>query len=485
MTERDQVSLTSPQPVGAFGLPAGFLLVPDGDPTTAAARADLVAGRLPERWPPELRVHELVHGDRSEEALALLGDPRDAVEVYHRWLLDPESADPQRVRAGLPAAVRPLVDIVAYSIGAGPVPADPGPEVSDEVAALVLAAQATARLERGDPAGAPELLVAAAERAAPSAPVLAAVLLANAGTLRHEAGDPSGARSMLARAAEALAATDLADVRAELLHRLGSIAQERATRDPGDPAVLLKEAMGHYLDALALVTEESDPHRWAALNMDLATAHLAQPMTQASDQLRLGVATQALRACRRVWTPDNAPGPWSTATLNLANALVYTPSTHQGDNLVEAVELYEEVLASGVRDRDPVGRARLLTNQGNALAHLGIFDQATAKLVEARYLFEDLGDHDGVLTVRGILDEIAKAQVTDPDDELAELARQAEQMARVPQTEGPRTAGMSVTITPGGSTAGDQALPPPKPRVTVLAPGQAHPEVPPDEGVPS
>ncbi|MEZ5096863.1 MAG: hypothetical protein R2731_12540 [Nocardioides sp.] len=101
------------------------------------------------------------------------------------------------------------------------------------------------------------------------------------------------------------------------------------------------------------MSEESAPVLWASLTMNLATAHLAVPMTQASDQLRLGVATQALRACRRVFTPESAPVPWSTATLNLANALVYTPSTHQGDNLVEAVELYDEVLESGVRDGDP------------------------------------------------------------------------------------------------------------------------------------
>jgi hypothetical protein len=42
------------------------------------------------------------------------------------------------------------------------------------------------------------------------------------------------------------------------------------------------------------------------------------------------------------------------------------------------------------------------------LAHLGDFDQAKAKLYDARFLFEELGDHESVRTVRGVLDEIAR-----------------------------------------------------------------------------
>jgi hypothetical protein len=102
---------------------------------------------------------------------------------------------------------------------------------------------------------------------------------------------------------------------------------------------------------------------------------------------------------------------WATATLNLANALTYAPSGRQGDNLVEAVELYEDVLSVRDRETDPVGRARVLTNQGNALAHLGVFDQAKAKLYEARFLFEEQLDHDSALAVRSVLDEIAKRSV--------------------------------------------------------------------------
>ena len=460
--------LEHPQPVGAFGFPAGLLLMRSPSAESGAARMALVAGRLPAAWPDDLRGHELAHADDLEGALAAFaGD--DPVARYNRWVLQPEGESPEAVRAGLPDQVAPLVDVVAYTIGLGPCPSYDVSGLPGEVAALVLATRASAALEDGHPDQAPDLLVAGSVAAGAESPALAALLLGNAGTMLREQGEVERARTYLTEAADALSGTDLGDVRAELLHLRGSIAHEEAASGGGDARTLLQDAMRDYYDGLQLVTEHSAPYLWASLQMNLATAHLASPMTQASDQLRLGVATQALRACRRVFTPEHYPGPWSTATLNLANALIYTPSTHQGDNLVEAVELYEEVLESGVRNNDPLGRARLLSNQGNALAHLGIFGEARAKLVEARYLFEEQLDHDSAMAVRGVLDEIAKAEVTDPDDDLADLARQAEQMARMPQGDGAFTSGMGVRMT----TAGDLTGPPPKPTVTVLPAGSA------------
>ncbi len=118
-----------------------------------------------------------------------------------------------------------------------------------------------------------------------------------------------------------------------------------------------------------------------------------------------------MRSALTVYTRDEHPQEWASVQLNLANSLVYTPSRHHEENLVEAVELYEAVLATRDRATDPLGRARVLANQGNVLAHLGVFDDAKAKLYEARFLFEELGDNDSVRTVRGVLDEIARQRV--------------------------------------------------------------------------
>jgi len=67
--------------------------------------------------------------------------------------------------------------------------------------------------------------------------------------------------------------------------------------------------------------------------------------------------------------------------------------------------------------------------------------------------------------VRSVLDEIARTEVKDPDAELADLARQAEQMSRMPRPEGDFTAGMGVSMMPAAA-AGEG--PPPRPTVTVV-----------------
>jgi tetratricopeptide (TPR) repeat protein len=381
-------------------------------------------------------------------------DADPAIARYHRWLLDPECDAPDEVRAGL-GSYAPLVDVVAYTIGLSDNPPDVAPDAPADLRAVVASAQAAAFVERGELEGAAGLLQGAAYDVTDSAPLLAGTLFANAGSLLRQAGHNQAAVAALEAARELLTAAhdaardaddDVAQELAEVHHELGIIAHENLLAQ-GLP---LQEAMGHYYAGLKLVSERSAPLIWAGLQLDLAIAQLATPMRQATDRLRLGIAAQSLRAARRVFTPQQHPVQWAGATLNLASALVYLPSTHQGDNLVEAVELYEEVLASGLRDAetDPAGRARLLANQGNALAHLGIFDQARAKLVEARFLFESVLDHDGVLTVRSVLDEIVRAGIGyDPEEAAADLARQTEQMSKMPSGLG-RTSGMGVTILP-------------------------------------
>ena len=130
--------------------------------------------------------------------------------------------------------------------------------------------------------------------------------------------------------------------------------------------------------------------------MNVAIATLAMPMSQASDQVRIGVAVQSLRAALRVFRPETHPHEWSSSQMNLANALQYLPSSHREDNLREAVELLEEVLARRSPRSDPMGYARALANQANALAHLGAFDDADEKYRTARELFAQSGDDDAV-----------------------------------------------------------------------------------------
>lgn len=87
-----------------------------------------------------------------------------------------------------------------------------------------------------------------------------------------------------------------------------------------------------------------------------------------------------------MFTRESNPEMWAATQLNLANSLQYLPSSHPAENLGKAVEIYERLLEVRDRDQDPIGYARVLANQANALAHLGGLQVALAKFREARGL---------------------------------------------------------------------------------------------------
>ncbi|MCB0037306.1 MAG: tetratricopeptide repeat protein, partial [Anaerolineales bacterium] len=173
--------------------------------------------------------------------------------------------------------------------------------------------------------------------------------------------------------------------------------------------------------ALYVFKRESHPEYFALCQTNLALAYLTMPMREASDQLRMGIAVQSLREAMEVYRPDTHPDQWASAQLNLANALQYLPSSHPAENLAQAVELYEEILAIRTPTGDPLGYARVQANQANALAHLGIFDHAQTKLNQALPIFEMYGDEEAAASVRGLLGQIGE-QLAAVDEAHAEAA---------------------------------------------------------------
>lgn len=387
-----------PQPLGAFPLPLGYLLIP---PAAETVRTALLDGNEPDAWPEDLRALELAHAGDIEAALAHLTGA-DPVTRYNRFVLRPEGVDTDTLRTDL-GEFGVLVDLVLFTVGRRDTPPD-ADGVTGELAALALSAQASHALAEGNPLKARALLERAAEAAATVSRCLEGSMIAAAGSICLDLHDPA-AQQHLERALRLLdGAEGLRIARAELHLTVAGMIHERAQDNPG----LLAQAIPHYHSTLQLVLREEAPLLWASAHANLATAYLTMPMVEASGQLRLGVAAQSLRSALKVYTREEYPEQWASVQLNLANSLVYTPSKHQAENLMEAVELYEGVLAARDRETDPLGRARVLANQGNALAHLGIFDQAKAKLYEARFLFEEQQDDDSVRAVRGVLDEIAR-----------------------------------------------------------------------------
>ena len=409
--DRDVSSLIRrPQPLGLFPLPLGYMLIPAGEDTDAV-RETMVAGRLPASWPPSLRAHSLAAAGDRDAAVAELADRSDPVSTFNRFVLDPDSVDADALRREMGDASI-LVDLVLFVLGRTDTPPH-SDSVDGEIAAAVLSAQASQHMFDGNAGAAIELLDRAAAAAAPVSAPLAGTLAGAAGAIRRDADG-------LARLRKALSDLDGADglrvARAEIHLCLAGALHEQAQ----ERQELLNAAIPHYHSALALVKRADAPLLWAAAHAGLAAAYLTMPMVEASSQLRLGVAAQSLRSALTVYTREEHPHEWSSVQLNLANSLVYTPSRHQRENLVEAAEIYEAVLQTRDRATDPLGRARVLANQGNVLAHLGVFDDAKAKLYEARFLFEELGDNESVRAVRGVLDEIARQRVLSVTDETAE-----------------------------------------------------------------
>jgi tetratricopeptide (TPR) repeat protein len=411
-------TLSRPQPLGVFPLPAGYLLIPDG-PGHDQAREWLAAGRLPPELPEGLAFYRAALDGELEQAASLL--PDDLLGRINRLVLEPTTETFGAVTAEVATrGDRALICHVAtlgfiLGLRSAPPELDGDGTVDGEFEAMCRVAHATAALERRDPAVAVEQLEAAAQAAQPVSKALTGQIMGQLANAQLDEGGTQRASVTFQAALDQLEGTDLALSRAELHVAAGAMYQEMSEAAPR----LMQQAINHYHQAMALVTAETAPETFAIANANLGLAYLTMPMQEASDQLRIGVAVQSMREALQIFTPESHGDRWSSTQLNLANALVYMPSKHQEQNLGEAVDLYEEVLAHRSRGDDPLGRARVLANQGNALAHLGAFDDAKARLHEARSLFEEFEEHEAVRTVRSVLDEIAKHESLARQDQAA------------------------------------------------------------------
>lgn len=391
-----------PQPVGVFDGPAGLLLV--GGDDTAPLLAALAAGEVPAEWPAGAAALAAAVAGDIDAALAALGEA--PVDVVNRFVLAPsrESHRAAVAAAGDDPVLTTVVATAAFACGraSDPPSAD---DLDGELATLALTAMASSALEERDTITTLAMLRKAVVHAADVGPVLHARALGALAEHQHQLLGPSD--EVIAWYDDAIAllrGSGHHEVCAGMQLQCGAVTHQLAEGQRHR----LVDAIRYYQSALMVFTEDRHADAFAFANMNVALAILALPMTQASDQVRLGVAVQSLRAALRIYRPESHPDEWGSAQLNLANALQYLPSRHREENLAEAVELLEELLAHRSPQRDAAGYARALANQANALAHLGIFDHATAKYTEASGLFEAMGDTDAVAVVAAQLAQIAE-----------------------------------------------------------------------------
>jgi tetratricopeptide (TPR) repeat protein len=390
-----------PQPLAIFPLPAGYLVLPDA-PDAAAALAHLLQGRMPEDLPVEWQFYRLALEGDLLGAFTALADDHSPLAQYNRFVLDSTREGYAHLRSELRGELALLRDLVAYTLGWLDAP-PPCAETTGELRAVILSAHAAAALERDDLAQAQAHLNEAIAAARPVAPPLAAQLLADLADVRL-ALSAAGAQAVqdYRSALQLITNSHTAELRAQLWMRLGMLYQELAQGQRG----ALLEAARCYQEALRYFTRAAHPEVFALLQNNLALAYLAMPLVEASDQLRMAIAVQALREALQVYTRDTHPDRWASAQLNLANALQYMPSGRPEEHLIEAIERYEALLDAHDPTVAPLRYARILANQGNAMAHLGIFVHARPKLQEAARLFAAAGDHESAAAVRDLLGQI-------------------------------------------------------------------------------
>lgn len=396
--------LPQPQPLGIYPLPAGYLVLPPSA-ATATILPQLLRGELPTEWPSSLQFYALALSGDVAAALTALPVDDSPITAYNRFVLQGNAQTYADLRPQVNGELAILLDLVAYTLGYSATPPDDDAlhGIEGVVLATAYAAQATDHLEQQRPSAALPYLEQAIAIARPVSPLLAGQLL---GALADAATRLQGATSQnIQRYQEAirlLAPVALAEARAELWLSLGIQYQELAQGRRG----ALLEAVKCYQEALRILTLAHQPEAYALAQSNLALAYLSMPLQEASDQLRMAIAVQALREALKVYTREHYPAQWASAQLNLANALQYLPSSHPQENLIEAVELYEQILDVRSRETDPLGYARLLANQGNALAHLGIFVHAKPKLQEAVRIFTAYADTDAAMSLRELLSQI-------------------------------------------------------------------------------
>lgn len=377
-----------PQPVGVFPLPAGLLLLPPANASSDALMKGDRDADLPEEW----RFYRLALEGELDAALALLARDATPIGKYNRFVLAPDADLYRELRCAFGGELAKFLDVAAYT--AGIIDATPSEEGLDgEFRAMALMVQAAHRIEQDSAATAIPALELAVDAARPNSPVFVAQLLGQLASLRRSIPGESLASAVLhyRDAIQLAAGTPLTGVPGELWLSLGMTYQEMSNGQRG----MLVEAVKAYQEALYCgLTVENHPELFAMAQNNLGLAYLSMPMTEASDQLRMAVAVQSFREALKVYTKEKHAEMWASVQLNLANALQYLPSSHPEENLIQAVEIYDALLAFRNKALDPLGYARLLANQANALAHLGIFSPALEKVSEAYKLFHWHGEPD-------------------------------------------------------------------------------------------
>lgn len=413
--EIPMTTLLQPQPIGIFTGATAHLLLP---PLAADCHAEEQAGleqvlrgdlsaSLPAPWQFFVAAAQ---GDlgHAKQLLAATGNTADPLHCellrYNQFVLEPS---PERFHSTRAAVHCPQISALLTAVGYayGIVNELPVIEsLSGELRAWALATIAADKIQQEHYAAARQALAEAIAATRGSSPLLCAIMLSQSAQVAAQSQLPLGiVQDEIEQAIEFAKTSSLSGLLAELYTQLGMTLQHAA----GDNRHAMQAAVRAYQMALQSgITRESSPITFAELQNNLGLAYLGMPHTESSNQLRMGIAIQSFRKALESVSPEQHSDLWSRINMNLANALQYAPSSHPAENLIQAVELYDQVLQVRTRARDPVAYALVILNQANALAHLGIFKPALEKASEAYKLFQWYDQTDEATTARELVENV-------------------------------------------------------------------------------
>lgn len=357
---------------------------------------------VPEPW----KFYQLALQGHTERAIARLEEQTasDRVALLNRFAMVPSPDGYRMLSAQLTGDAREWLETIAFTAGLiDSVPADTS--LPGELSSVSLSAAAAQDIEEGEPAKAVIKLTQAIAACRNTSPCLAAMLLAQRADISQSL--PNANMSMVIQdyrdAIQGSQCSLWGTMIAELHVKLGMALQSSAGSNRG----ALLEAIQAYQHALQYGVDESrHPELFATLQNNLGLAYLAMPQVESSAQLRVGIAVQSFRQALAIFTKETDQDRWASTSMNLANALQYAPTSHPQENLIQAVDLYEDVLSVRTRAKDPVAYALVLLNQANALAHLGIFKPSLEKLSEAYKLFQWYEQTEQAMAARELVDQI-------------------------------------------------------------------------------
>jgi tetratricopeptide (TPR) repeat protein len=374
-----------PQPVGIFPFPFDFLILPYRDRWKEYVDSILILKF--EKLPPEWEILSAVKDGNWELAFQSLSNIQEEdVKNYNLSLL---TGQKQVVKDYTLAYLLDVVFSEDFDVR------DVGRE---DINALILYKKAQTLEKKGKIEDALLMLESALKLVKDVSPVFSTnILLKKVKLLMEHRGVNYATIALLEELSERLSGSGADFLKGDVHFNLGNAYSSMGN---------LQEAIKHYWEALNFFTLDRDPYMYALINNNMGLAYLSTSVSDIEDQVRLAYGVQCLKNALKVFTKEKYPKEWASTTMNYANALQYLPTANPSKNLLQAIELYREVLNYRKEVKDEIGYARALANMGNALAHLGKLSEAKKHLMEAFDIFNKYGMEEEMVGIREILEEI-------------------------------------------------------------------------------